>query len=151
MAVTRKLALIDKKVVLWMRRHGHRFERWALGILFAWFGLLKIFDQVTATSIIAKSVYWFDASLVVPVLGWWEVLIGLCLVIPNAQRLAIFLLAIRLPGTFLALYYHAHECFESNIFIPTIQGQYLLKELAIVGAALVIGGAVSLEKSRPRS
>lgn len=77
-----------------------------------------------------------------PILGVWEVLIGLTLIIPGVQRLAISLLAFRLIGTFLALIFKYELCFDGNLLIPTIQGQYLLKELTLLGAALVIGGTV---------
>lgn len=128
---------------------GHTVERYALGLLFFWFGALKLAGETSATSIVAKSVYWWDPSWVVPALGVWEVIMGLCLLSPKTLRAALLLFAIRLPGTFFALIYHWEECFDGSLWIPTIQGQYLLKELALVGAALIIGSTISEESSQP--
>ena len=81
----------------------------------------------------------------VPFLGLWELVIGLMLVIPGAQRIGVLLIALRLPGTVIALIVKYPQCFDGSILIPTMQGQYLLKELTLLGAALVIGGTVRAE------
>lgn len=137
---------IDTRVAGFMAHLGHRLERWLLGAIFFWFGNLKLFGELSASSLIAKSVYWFRPGVMVPVLGVWEALIGLCLVLPHLQRIAILLLLLRLPGTILAMVYNYPLCFDGSIFTPTIQGQYLLKELTLLGAALVIGGTVRQEE-----
>ena len=127
---------------------GHQLERYLLAIVFIWFGLLKLLGEKSATSIIAKSIYWMEPEFVVPLLGTWEILIGICLVFKSRLRIAVFLLLLRIPGSFLALIYHFDECFSGSYFIPTIQGQYLIKELTLVGAALIIGSTVNLETSK---
>ncbi len=139
----------DKKIITFMKRYGETVELMLLGGYFIWFGLLKLLGEKSASSIMAKSVYWFDPSWVVPTLGVWEILIGLSLIIKKWHRLAIFLLFIRVPGSFLAMVYHYSECFDGSIFTPTIQGQYLIKELTLIGAALVIGS--SIEKKNESS
>jgi len=133
---------IDSEITKYSARLGHRAERYLIGVLFVWFGALKLLGETSATSIIAKSVYWFEAATVVPLLGGWEILMGGCLLFRFAIRFAIALFFLRLPGTFLALMYHWEECFVESIFVPTIQGQYLLKELTLVGAALVIASTL---------
>lgn len=143
---SRHLDPLDRRLTHLMERQGHRAERWLLGVIFLWFGLLKVFGQTSASSIIAESIYWFDPDWVVPFLGWWEVVIGSTLIAPRCQRLAVLLLFIRMPGTGLALMYHYDACFSGNVLTPTIQGQYLLKEISLIGAALVIGGTVRRER-----
>lgn len=136
----------DHRIIAYMKRHGENVELYLLGAYFSWFGLLKIFGGKSASSIIAKSIYWFDPNIMVPFLGVWEALIGICLFIPKVHRLAILLLVLRAPGVFLALVYHYDECFIGSIFQPSIQGQYLIKQLTLVGAALVIGSTIKPEK-----
>jgi uncharacterized membrane protein YphA (DoxX/SURF4 family) len=133
---------IDRRVTRWMARFGHVVERWALGLLFVWFGSLKLFGQPSATSIIAKTVYVGAPDVTVPLLGAWEVMIGTCLMVRPFMRVGIALLIIRLPGTILALVLRYDECFVGSPFTPTIQGQYLLKDAALLGAALVLGATV---------
>ncbi len=133
---------IDARITGWMARSGHPVERWLLGLLFAWFGTLKIVGESSATSIIAKTIYFGDPAVTVPLLGIWEVCIGLCLMFAPLLRLAIALMLIRLPGTLLALALKFDDCFDGSVLVPTIQGQYLLKDAALLGAALVLGSTV---------
>ncbi len=143
-----KIIFIETSILPRVSQWGHFWERVLLGVIFVWFGLLKVTGNLSASSIIAKSVYWFDPDIFVPFLGYWEIVMGLALFYHRFLRLAILLLLVRLPGTFLALYYHYNECFLESIFLPTVQGQYLLKEITLVGAALVIAGSIRLEKAR---
>jgi uncharacterized membrane protein len=140
------LKRIDKKLISIMNLLGHKIERYLLAIVFIWFGLLKLLGEKSATSIVAKSIYWMEPDFVVPILGVWEILIGVFLILKTPLRLAVLLLLLRLPGSFLALIYHFDECFSGSYFIPTIQGQYLIKELTLVGAALIIGSTIKLEQ-----
>jgi uncharacterized membrane protein len=139
------LKRFDKNMISIMHILGHRLERYLLAIVFIWFGLLKLLGEKSATSIVAKSIYWMEPDFVVPILGIWEILIGVFLVFKNRLRLAVLLLLLRIPGSFLALIYHFDECFSGSFFIPTIQGQYLIKELTLVGAALIIGSTIKYE------
>ena len=116
-----------------------------LGSYFLWFGLIKVFGGKSASSIMAKSIYWIDPSQGVFILGMWEALIGVSFLVTKLHRLAILLLIIRIPGVILALIYHHNECFPHGVLEPSIQGQYLIKELTLVGAALVIGSALKPE------
>jgi len=138
----------DQHLLPHMREWGHKAERYLIGGLFIWFGLLKMSGELSATSIVAKSVYWFDPSIGVPLLGLWEITMGLLLFFPATLRLALLLFFIRLPGTFLALILNYDACFADGLLVPTIQGQYLLKEFTLVGADLVIGSTVADESKR---
>ena len=130
----------DRRAVVWMRRHGHSMDRWAIGLLFVWFGALKVFGQKSATSIIAETVYFGDPADTARLLGLWEAVIGICLIVHPLARVAITLLFIRLPGTLLALALKADVCWTDTPFVPTIQGQYLVKDTILFTAAIVIGG-----------
>jgi len=79
------------------------------------------------------------------ILGWWEVAIGLCLIVHRLVRVGILLMAIRLPGTLFAFVFKADVCWVHFPFAPTQEGQYLIKDLVAFTAALVIGGTI-----RPR-
>lgn len=140
--VRKKIEHLDLHLTRRAKALGHRAERFLIGAIFVWFGLLKLFGELSATSIIAKSVYWWEADTVVPLLGAWELIMGLCLFFRSTIRVSIALFFVRLPGTLLALVYHWEECFAESILVPTIQGQYLLKEFTLVGAALVIASTV---------
>jgi uncharacterized membrane protein YkgB len=146
--LTAKIRDVDLRIVRLFHRYGHFLHRVSLGTLFVWFGLLKPFGHKTTTSLLAHTVYWGEPAIVVPLLGWWEVAIGLCLIYRPLVRMALLLLAIRLPGTLLAFVMLPEVCFLHVPFVPTQEGQYLIKDVVMLFAAMAIGGSVR-EESTP--
>jgi len=140
---------IDAAISDWMERWGHLFDRVAIGALFVWFGALKVLGYKSATSVIAETVYVGAPEVTVTILGLWEIAIGLCLIHRPLARVAVALIAIRLPGTALALLVRRDVCWTDDWLVPTIQGQYLVKDMILFSAAMIIGGAVREEKRRP--
>lgn len=139
-----RLDRFDRRVTVWMHQRSHRLERLAIGTLFVWFGLTKVLGFKSATSIIAETVYVGTPESTARFLGLWELAIGVCLVVYPLARLGLALLAIRLPGTLLALLLKADVCW-SDPFVPTVQGQYLIKDAVLFTAAMVIGGTLRSE------
>lgn len=139
---------VDHAVSAWMASYGHLIERVGLSIIFLWFGLLKVQGHESATSIIAKTVYLSSPKVMVPLLGFWEALIGVCFLFRRLVRAAIVLLLLRIVGSVVALIVKPDECFVAFPWIPTIQGQYLIKDIALFGAALVIGATVRQETGK---
>ncbi len=132
----------DPLIADWMGRHGLFFLRISMGIIFIWFGLLKCFGQSPVNDLVARTVYWFDPKIFIPVLGWWEVLIGACFFFRPLIRIAILLLFLQIGGTFLPLIILPNVCFQKFPFVLTIEGQYIVKNILIISAAIVIGGTV---------
>ena len=116
--------------------------RAALGIVFVWFGGLKVLGVSPAADLVASTVYVVPAELFVPVLGVWEVLLGLCLLYRPLTRLGLLLLALQLPGTFLPLVLLPDVVYVTFPYALTVEGQYIIKNLVIIAAALVIGSTV---------
>jgi uncharacterized membrane protein YkgB len=133
---------LDNRIVELMGRWGLPFLRFGIGVIFIWFGLLKPLGLSPAADLLAKTVYWWTPEIVVPALGWWEVAIGVTFLIPQLTRVAIFLLAVQMPGTFLPLVLLPDVCFTVFPLGLTLEGQYIVKNLVIIGAALVIGSTV---------
>lgn len=134
---------VDSKITSTMQKVGVPFLRIAVGIVFIWFGALKVLDASPATELVKHTVYWVDPSWFVPFLGWWEIIIGLCFVIRPLTRLGIALLAPQMIGTFLPLIILPMVVFQGgNPLFPTLEGQYIIKNLVIIGAAIVIGSTV---------
>lgn len=136
---------LDRLIARTMDRIGTRLLRWALGLIFIWFGALKVVDMSPAADLVRATVAWFP--LITPdqfltILGVWEVIIGVCLLIRPLIRLAIFLLFAQMAGTFLPLVMLPSVTFTTPPFGLTMEGQYIIKNLLIIAAALVIGGTV---------
>jgi len=121
--------------------------RVSLGVVFIWFGALKPFGNSPANDVIIKTIYWFDPDIFIPILGIWEMLIGLCLLWTPLIRFGLFLLAVQMPGTFLPLILRPEICFTSAPFNLTLEGQYIIKNLILIGAAMVVGSKLVPIKS----
>ncbi len=138
---------IDQKIFDAFHRHGHKVHRLSLGFIFVWYGLLKPFGEKTTTSLLANTIYFFPPEFVLPLLGWWEVAIGICLIYRPLVRFSIILQFIRIPGTILALYMHPEVCFVHIPLVPSPEGQYLIKDIVILFAGIAIAGTVYSEKT----
>jgi uncharacterized membrane protein YkgB len=133
---------VDRTIAGQMDRFGVPVLRVALGVVFVWFGGLKIVGGSPAADLVANTVYLLRPEVVVPVLGVWEVLIGACLLYRPLVRVGILLLFVQMPGTFLPIVLLPEVVFVTFPFGLTVEGQYIVKNLVIIGAALVIGGTV---------
>ncbi len=140
---------IDPVIVQWMNRYGHLFLRLSMGVIFVWFGLLKVFGQSPVNDLVARTVYWFNPNVFIPILGWWEAAIGVCFLFHRLIRVAVLLLFLQIGGTFLPLVILPEVCFQGSPLILTIEGQYIVKNLLIISASLVIGGTTRPSLSPP--
>ena len=133
----------DLKLIIFLNRVSLPALRFSLGIIFIWFGVLKVFGDSPANDLITKTVYWFNPDVFIPILGIWEAAIGLCLLVPSFIRVGLFLLALQMPGTFLPLVLLPEVCFVSIPFNLTLEGQYIVKNLVLIGAAMAVGGRLT--------
>ena len=133
---------VDREITRQMNRLGIPTLRVALGIVFIWFGGLKVIGGSPAADLVSATVYVVSPELFVPVLGIWEVLIGLCLLYRPLIRVGILLLFLQMPGTFLPIILLPEVVFVTFPHELTVAGQYIIKNLVIIGAALVVGGTV---------
>ena len=134
---------LDIFITKFMSKWGITFLRYSLGLIYIWFGILKPFGLSPAQELVENTVYWFDnPKTFIPILGWWEVVIGLTMCIKPLIRVSIFLLFIQMPGTFLPLILLPEVCFSNFPFGLTLEGQYIIKNLIIISAALVVGSTV---------
>ena len=89
--------------------------------------------------------YWFSPDLFVPILGCWEVAIGVGLLFRPLLRVALLLLFLQMPGTVLPLILLPDVCFTQFPFGLTLEGQYIIKNLILISAAIVVGGTVRVK------
>jgi uncharacterized membrane protein YphA (DoxX/SURF4 family) len=143
-----KLKEFDSLLIESLNKWSFLILRLSLGVVFIWFGALKPFGDSPATDVIVKTIYWFDPDIFIPILGYWEVLIGICLLYTPLIRFGLFLLAIQMPGTFLPLILRPEICFLNFPFELTLEGQYIIKNLVLIGAAMVVGGRLAPIKHR---
>lgn len=151
-----ELQKIDEKISSFMESWGVFALRISLGIIFVWFGLLKPLGISPAEPLLLKTVSWlpfFEPKTWLNVIGWWEVVIGVAFLFRPTIRIAIALLAMQMVGTFMPLIVLPSITFQSDGFpyALTMEGQYIIKNLLIISAALVVGGTVKSRKAAKSS
>lgn len=138
---------IDRAIASFMDRIGIRLLRISLAVVFIWFGALKLVDMSPAADLVRATVYWIPFEVFFPILGAWEVLIGVFLIYRPTIRIAILLLFLQMPGTALPLILLPDVAFTSFPFGLTLEGQYIIKNLTLVAAAMVVGGTARVRSS----
>ena len=127
-------------------KNNKNLIRISLFIIFFWFGLLKPLGLSAAEQLVLDTVYWmpiFSAHTWLSIIGWWEVIIGLCFLFEKTTKVALLLLLLQMTGTFMPLVILPDITFQnSNFFTPTLEGQYILKNILIIAAALIISNKV---------
>jgi uncharacterized membrane protein YkgB len=131
-----------------MARHGVTLTRVSLGIVFLWFGALKFFPGLSpAEGLAARTIERISGGLVgqssaLLMLAIWEVLIGLGLLTGRFLRITLLLLFLQMPGTLVPLFLFPEQTFTAIPYAPTLEGQYIIKNLVLVSAAIVVGATV---------
>lgn len=134
---------LDRRVTRWLADYSIPILRVSLGVVFFWFGLLKLFPGMSpAEDLVKATIFFIDPDLFFPVLAVWEMVIGLGLVFGRAMRLTLLLLFLQLPGTVLPLFILPDVTWQYIPYSPTVEGQYIIKNLVLVGAGLVLGATV---------
>jgi len=138
---------VDLRITHWMARYSLDILRFALGVVFIWFGALKFFPCLSpAEELVRNTIYFFDPDFVLPVLAAWEVLIGIGFLsgffTNKLLRLTILLLFMQMIGAALPLVLLPEVCWTNFPYVLTLEGQYIVKNLVIIGSALVLGATV---------
>ena len=140
---------LDTAIINWMANNGIFLLRVSVGIVFFWFGILKFFPGVSpaqqlATKTINNLTFGFiPPEISINLLALWEVLIGICLLTGAFMRATLFLLFLQMIGTLTPIFFFPNEVFTQIPYAPTLEGQYIIKNLVIISAGIVLGSKVS--------
>lgn len=136
---------LDQTLVRLMSAYGIHLLRWAIAILYIWFGSLKLIDASPAAELVVRTVFWLPPPIALVFIGSWEVLIGAGLLFthPLVLRATLFLLWLQIAGTFQVFFLLPEAALRGgNPLLPTLEGQYAIKNLVLITAGLVIGSTV---------
>jgi len=137
-----KYLAFEKTVSKTLQKHSYLLLRISMGIVYLWYGLLKIVDMSPVEELVYRATHWIGVKEFVTFLGYWEVVIGLCLLIKKFNRLGLLLLFLQFPGTFLPLFLNPEDCFTMIPFGLTLEGQYVFKNLILVSVGLTLIGSL---------
>jgi uncharacterized membrane protein YphA (DoxX/SURF4 family) len=144
---------LDKRITTWMAKNGVTLLRISLGIIFLWFGVLKFIPGASpAQSLATRTIEMLSFGLIQPevsilLLATWETVIGLGLIFGVFLRTTLFLLFLQMLGTLTPLVLFPGEIFMQapttfNFPVPTLEGQYIIKNLVLIASGIVIGATV---------
>jgi uncharacterized membrane protein YphA (DoxX/SURF4 family) len=134
---------IDIAITGWMARHGVTLLRISMGVVFFWFGALKLAPGLSpAETLVRETITFFPMNIFLPLLAVWEMAIGLGFITGKFTRLTILLLFLQMPGTISPMFLRPDLVWTSFPFVLTLEGQYIVKNLVIISAALVVGATV---------
>ena len=134
---------LDTRITHWMARAGIPILRIALGVIYVWFGALKLVPGLSpAEDLVLATVPFLPGSFFLPFLAVWEIVIGIGFLTGRALRLTILLLFLQMPGTLSPIVLLPERIFTAFPFGLTLEGQYVIKNLVLISAALVIGATV---------
>jgi putative oxidoreductase len=138
-AIKRRAGLLDRFAADSLRPLALPTLRILLGVLFVWFGALKVAGVSPVKAMVAATLPWADPNVIVPVLGGIEVLLGLGLLSGIALRLVLPALAMHLTGTFLTFIMLPAQMFNSSDpLLLTENGEFVTKNLVLISATLVL-------------
>jgi hypothetical protein len=136
-------ARLDRRLADFGAAHGARLLRWAVGLVYLWYGSLKLLGASPAIALVVRTVTWLPPRWAVYFVGGWEALLGLGLLFagPLAMRLTLGLLLLHVAGTFQVFFLLPQDAFQGgNPLLPTLEGQYAFKNVIVIGAALTLWG-----------
>jgi uncharacterized membrane protein YkgB len=113
--------------------------RVSLGVVFVWFGGLKIIGLSPVAPIIHATYRWFPGPGFIVFLGIWEVLIGLGFLLNKFIKAAVALMWLQMAGIFGCLVLVPSLFFaHGNPFVLTTYGEFIIKNIVLLAGSLVV-------------
>jgi uncharacterized membrane protein YkgB len=113
--------------------------RVSLGLVFVWFGALKITNSTPVARLVADTVPFLPSKWFVPALGVFEVVLGLGLLIGRWTAAVACLMIAHLAGTFMVLVTQPEVAFQGgNPLMLTMTGEFVVKNVILISAGLVL-------------
>lgn len=144
----------DQRALEWMGRNGVLCARISMGILYLWFGAIKLLPASTVAGarigdLMGASLRDATAGLVqpgfgLPALGVLECAIGIGLLAGRLPRLLLALILVQLLATATPLVVEPRQVWSDFPLVLTLPGKFLIRHLALYGSAVVIVNSLAL-------
>lgn len=139
---------LDRRLTGWMAKHGITMLRSSIGIIFIWFGALKLVpgmspaDQIATDTTITLTFGLIAEDAARLALAVLELAIGFGLLIGRFMRATLLLLFAQMAGTLTPLFIFPDQIWSEFPFVLTLEGQYIVKNAVLISAGFVIGATV---------
>jgi putative oxidoreductase len=151
---THAVAAIDERVIAALRRYAPSLMRWALGLVFVWFGVLKVVGLTPVAKLVADTMAFVPvpSSILVPALGIFEIVVGIALVTGRFLRPILAAMVVHLAGTFLVLVVQPQVAFQNgNPLLLTTEGEFVVKNLVLIAGGLLVAATLPPLRRRTAS
>jgi uncharacterized membrane protein YkgB len=136
-----KLKSFDYVSIAWARRVAVPLARFAIFLVYFWFGLLKVLQMSPASPLVLalldKTMPFINPDSFLIAFGVIEMVIGLLFIIPKLERLAIFALVLHLITTIMPLFLLPEYAWQ-GFLTPTLEGQYMIKNILIIACGIFV-------------
>jgi uncharacterized membrane protein YkgB len=143
------LSKIDQFIIRTLQKIWRPLAKISIFIIFFYFGFLKVLGLSPANPLVSallqQTIDFVPFEKFVILWGFFEMLIGLTFITPRLERIAIFLLLLHMIIVALPLILLPQITWQ-KFLVPTLEGQYIIKNLAIISLALVIGAHLEKRK-----
>ncbi len=133
--LSNKTWLNSPSVIEWLNRTG-------LATIYLWFGIYKLMQHSPAQELVTNLqqetfLHYIPSGIFLIILGLAECIIGLLWLVPKFTKPAFILFTLHIITTFFPLYFLPHETWE-NIFILSLSGKYIVKNVVLIASAVTI-------------
>lgn len=135
---------MDKDIIHFFRKISDPMARFGLFVVFFWFGALKVFDLSPASPLVHelfdKTITFMPFSIFIILFGIFEMIIGLMFIKKGLEREVIPLLFFHMFTTSLPLFMLRGTW--NGFLVPTMEGQYIIKNLVIIAAGIAVAAHI---------
>ncbi len=136
-----KIDTLDISLIKFFRKYSTPMARFGLFVVFFWFGALKVVGLSPASELVQKlfeqTIHFMSFGTFIILFGVFECIIGILFLIRGMERVVLPLLLLHMITTFMPLFVLPQETW-SGFLVPTMAGQYIIKNLVIIAAAMGI-------------
>lgn len=128
----------------WLTQNAMNLLRISIGVIYMWFGALKYFPNLSPADQLAKDTIHLITFGLIPsgvsiiLLAIWETALGFVLIMGVWKRVVFYVLLLHMVCTFVPLFFFTDVSFTNSPYAFTLVGQYIMKNLIIIAAALVL-------------
>lgn len=135
------LRRLESTILTAVHRNRVTFLQAALGVVFLWFGFLKLIGRSPVEDLVLATVPLVEGAWFIIFLGVWEMVIGALVLWGRLVRTMLVLFTFQMAGTFLVLVVHPGLAFQSfNPLLLTVEGEFVVKNLVLLGAGFSVAG-----------
>ncbi|MBZ0304632.1 MAG: hypothetical protein K8I82_01065 [Anaerolineae bacterium] len=138
-----RLETLDRTATELAARYGLTLLSVSMGIIFVWFGALKLDMGLSpAEPLIRETISFLPIKFFLPILAIWEMVIGLGFLTGQFKRATILLLLAQMGGAMSPIILAPDRIFNTFPYSFTLEGQYVVKDIVLISVGIVIWATV---------